>query len=280
MKRHLQTLEEIRESLSAIDSNWRDDFADEVIMQFSWLSQYSKIDTHVLRNLLDQNFEIGITIIRLFLELSKDEFNTLLRGKLFPNEPKFGKSFYANNPEVFLKGLNSIGLFELMNNAIQKSYTWSDILTERLKAGRGSAIKGQLRGRMLEDFVEEIIKSSFKSYDSRCNFIGKNNDFVAKADFAIPGKGNPNIVIEVKAYGATGSKQTDSLGDVEKIISNKRHDTYFFFFLDGITWLDRLSDLKKIVKYQNEGFIYRVYTMNMKDELISDLIKIKQEGNL
>jgi len=103
MKRHLQTLEEIRESLSAIDSNWRDDFADEVIMQFSWLSQYSKIDTHVLRNLLDQNFEIGITIIRLFLELSKDEFNTLLRGKLFPNEPKFGKSFYANNPEVFFK---------------------------------------------------------------------------------------------------------------------------------------------------------------------------------
>ncbi|HMQ64388.1 MAG TPA: hypothetical protein PKE06_27135, partial [Flavilitoribacter sp.] len=57
----------------------------------------------------------------------------------------------------FLKGLNSIGLFELMNSAIQKSYTWSDILTERLKAGRGSAIKGQLRGRMLEDFVEEII---------------------------------------------------------------------------------------------------------------------------
>ncbi|HMQ90142.1 MAG TPA: DpnII family type II restriction endonuclease [Flavilitoribacter sp.] len=103
---------------------------------------------------------------------------------------------------------------------------------------------------------------------------------MAKADFAIPEKGNPNVVIEVKAYGATGSKQTDSLGDVEKIISNKRHDTYFLFITDGITWLDRLSDLKKIIKYQNEGFIYRVYTMNMKNELIDDLIKIKQEAIL
>ena len=88
------------------------------------------------------------------------------------------------------------------------------------------------------------------------------------------------MVIEVKAYGATGSKQTDTLGDIEKIITNKRHDTHFLFVTDGITWLDRISDLRKIIQMQNEGNIYRIYTMGMSQELSQDLQQIKKEKSL
>jgi len=59
-------------------------------------------------------------------------------------------------------------------------------------------------------------------------------------------------LIEAKGYGATGSKMTDIIGDIEKIIAAKRPDTAFLFFTDGMTWKERKSDLRKIVEYQLE----------------------------
>lgn len=45
-----------------------------------------------------------------------------------------------------------------MTTAINQPLHWTDVLVERLKSGRGSAIKGQQRGRGMEDFVEARIK--------------------------------------------------------------------------------------------------------------------------
>jgi len=279
MRRHNQDIKEIKSKLSIVDSDWKDEFAEEVITQLELLDTRSGIDSETIKKLLSENFKVGITVLRLFLEKSKDEFNILLR-QIFDKERGLGKKFFENDPNYFVEQLSDIDLISKINESIQKKYTWKDIIIERLKAGRGSAIKGQFRGRSLEDFVQERIDQVFSSFDIRCNFIGEGNNMEAKADFAIPSKTNPSIVIEVKAYGATGSKQTDSLGDVEKIINNKRHDTYFLFVTDGVSWLDRMSDLKKIIRYQNEGYIYRIYTQQMEAELLEDLIQMKKEINL
>lgn len=46
---------------------------------------------------------------------------------------------------------------------------WSDVLVERLRSGRGSAISGQRRGRGVEDFAEAIVKEVFgDQYSARC----------------------------------------------------------------------------------------------------------------
>ena len=75
---------------------------------------------------------------------------------------------------------------------------WSDILIERLRSGRGSAISGQRRGRGVEDFAEEIVQAVFgNQYDRRCTFIGVRGQS-AKCDFAIPARNSPRIVIEAK----------------------------------------------------------------------------------
>ena len=63
-------------------------------------------------------------------------------------------------------------------------------------------------------------------YDTRCRFIGATGLSTEKADFAIPNREDPRILIEVKGYGATGSKQTDILGDIERIANQKRSDTH------------------------------------------------------
>jgi hypothetical protein len=89
-----------------------------------------------------------------------------------------------------------------MTNTINYEPIWSGILVERLRAGRGSAISGQRRGRGLEDFAEALVREVFGegAYDPRCTFIGADNN-TAKCDLAIPGRERPLIIIEVKAMG-------------------------------------------------------------------------------
>ena len=87
-------------------------------------------------------------------------------------------------------------------------------------------------------------------------------------------------MIESKAYGATGSKMTDIIGDLDAIIEAKRHDTALLFMTDGITWKARQSDLRKIVERQNEGQITRIYTSQMRDDFLADLRTLKDEHRL
>ena len=70
---------------------------------------------------------------------------------------------------------------------------WSDVLIERLRSGRGSAISGQKRGRDVEDFAEAIVKKVFgNNFQVRCTFKGPRKD--AKCDFAIPSKAAARIL--------------------------------------------------------------------------------------
>ena len=156
------------------------------------------------------------------------------------------------------------------------------MLVERLKTGRGSAIKAQVRGRFLEDKTEEIVQAVFGigHYDARCRFVGANGQEDEKADFAIPSRADARILIEVKAYGATGSKQTDILGDMGRIVGKKRHDTTLLFVTDGITWKLRANDLRKLIEMQNEGRIARIYTSKMFPDLRQDLLRLRSEHGL
>jgi hypothetical protein len=168
-----------------------------------------------------------------------------------------------------------------METTINYEPVWSDILTERLRSGRGSAIQGQKRGRGLEDFAEGLVRQVFgeAGYETRCTFTGADG-VTAKCDIAIPNRIRPRIVIESKAYAATGSKMTDVIGDLEAIIAAKRHDCFFLFITDGLTWKSRLADLRKIVHRQNQGKITQIYTMEMGDQLLEDLKTIKSELGL
>ena len=147
-------------------------------------------------------------------------------------------------------------------------------------AAVGSAISGQRRGRKVEDFAESFVKKVFgEAFDERCTFQGQRGR-TAKCDFAIPRSSDPRIVIESKGYGATGSKMSDVIGDIEKIIAAKRPDTAFLFFTDGVTWKQRKSDLRRIVDYQKNGDVTRIYTYAMADRFEADLRQLKTEYGL
>ena len=115
------------------------------------------------------------------------------------------------------------------------------------------------------------------AYDARCGLSGATGASTEKTDFAVPSKDDPGILIEAKAYGATGSKQTDVLGDITRIVNEKRNDTQFLLITNGITWRERTSDLNKLVILQNQGKIARICTRSMADQLEAELRQLKDE---
>lgn len=290
MKRSRQTVEDILGQLSPVETTWRDEHAEAVIQLLRHLPAKATYTEADLARLLAPDslpsgakaraiFDTGLTAVRLFLDLSKDELIAELRNRLGVG---IGVQRFQNDPEEFLAALADMGALDRMAEVVNTPLAWYDLLTERLKGGRGSAIKGQRRGRSLEDFVEQRVTKVFGEggYEARCQFVGASGKSKEKADFAIPSKDDPSILIEAKAYGATGSKQTDVLGDVARIVEEKRDDTQFLLVTDGITWRERTSDLGKLVNLQNLGKIARIYTQSMADQLEADLRQLQREHGL
>ncbi|WP_349369446.1 DpnII family type II restriction endonuclease [Salinarimonas sp.] len=272
-------MDEVVAALSPLAVDWMDKVAGGVIAKLAALPIKEAFGREDISALLDANFEEGMICARLFLALSKDQMEVALRGELGPGG--IGAKRFATDRTAFLDAFERLGLPAAMTRAVNYEPVWSDILVERLRSGRGSAIQGQRRGRGLEDFVEAALVEVFGAdgYRARCVFDGVRGRR-AKCDFAIPDSTRPRIIVETKGYGATGSKMTDIIGDLDAIIDAKRHDQQLLFVTDGTTWQARLSDLRKIVERQNDGKIARIYTMKMRDTLVADLATLKAQFGL
>ena len=236
-----QGAEEIAEALGSLDVDWMDATAGNVIAKltaFGVKEAYGRADVAAL---LDDHFDEGLLCCRLFLGLSKDQSEALLREAL---------------------GKGGIGV-------------------TRYQTDRAAFLSGQKRGRGLEDFAEAIVREVFGegAYELRCTFTGVGGK-IAKCDISIPGRTRPLILIEAKAYGATGSKLTDILGHLDAIIEAKRRDAALLVMTDGTTWKARMADMAKIVARQNDGRILRIYTMQMRDQFFADLTTLKAEFGL
>jgi hypothetical protein len=280
VQRYRQTLEEILAVVSAIETSWMDEHSTAVIEAINALPEKTVYTRDDIAPAFDRDFDAGLTTLRLFLGMSKDEFTIALRKVM--GEGGAGITRFRKDREGFLAGIDSLGALETIAGLVNMPVGWRDILIERLKYGRGSAIKGQKRGRSLEDFAEEIVKAVFGDghYDTRCRFVGATGMSTEKADFAVPNKEDPRILIEAKGYGATGSKQTDIRGDIERIANQKRPDTHLLLITDGVTWRSRKNDLSKLIDWQNRGRITRIYTQLMAAELEADLRQLRLDHSL
>ncbi len=277
MRASPQTLDDILASLQPLTVDWQDDVAKRMISEIEAMPSKEAYAVEDIKAILDKHFDDALLILRLFMGLSKDQFTASLKSEL---GAAIGVKAYKATPTKFLDALIRMGILEAMGEQTNRIPRWSDVLVERLRSGRGSAISGQRRGREVEDFAEAVVRRVFgEKFESRCTFRGRN-DRTAKCDFAIPSRIDPRIVIESKGYGATGSKMTDVIGDIEKIIAAKRSDTALLLFTDGLTWKQRANDLRKLVTSQNIGDITRIYTYAMEAEFEADLRQLKQEHGL
>src|SRR5262245_10960590 len=146
-----QRLDDILGSLSPLTVDWKDDIAHRVIEKLKKLPVKDTFTSEDVKALLDENFDDGILICRLFLGISKDQFEVVLRG--IRQDQGTGVKGYRANPEAFIADLLATGLLETMANEASRKPHWTDVLVERLRSGRGSAISGQKRGREVENFA-------------------------------------------------------------------------------------------------------------------------------
>lgn len=266
------TLEELLEQIERIPSEWLDDVGRDVVKAIPQVIDRidrSTVDQPLLSTLLKQE-AYALDVFRLFLDLSQDvianEINARGLGGDFSSLRTKCDEHSARIAEILVE----LGLIDAIKAHRSRDWKLEDILLERYKQTRGRAIRGQRRGAAVEDAVEEILRQLQQeiglSYDARTNFINRSGE-EAKTDFTIPSRNEPQIVIEAKGYEATGSKLTDVLGDILKILQVKDSGMRFFFVTDGIGWYRRLGDLRRIVEYQQRGEIEMIYTRKTLPQL-------------
>lgn len=273
-----QTIVDILAGLRPLQAEWRDDTARRVIEKIAGLPRKEVYAAGDVLALLDADFKDGILICRTFLGLSDDQFQGFFRD--VRGSKGCGIKAFKADKAGFVDDLVGAGVLEAMAAEVNREPHWSDTLVERLRSGRGSAISDQQRGRGAEDFVQAVLERVFGGggFVARCSFVGANG--AAKCDFAVPSKSEPRIVIEAKAFGATGSKMSDVVNDAIKIKNAKRHDTAFLLFTDGTTWRQRRKDMSTLVEMQNRGEITRIYTSSMVAQLEADLRELKGQYKL
>lgn len=268
---------DILNQIERIPSEWVNDVGKEVVESIREVCSFlidNGVSEETLEYILREN-KYALDVMRLMLGLSQDEFlNELLYFAKLP----LGNSFKTarNKTPSFSKEIarvliNKMGIKSIAELELFRNWSYYEILIERYKFMRGRAVKGQKRGRSLEDDVEEILKEIGVAYDKGRSFNTTKGS--AKADFSIPSYNNPEIVIEVKGYEATGSKLTDVIGDILKILQAKEDTMKFYLVTDGIGWFRRVSDLEHIVELCNKGKIDMIYTRKTINDLKKTLLR-------
>jgi hypothetical protein len=126
-----------------------------------------------------------------------------------------------------------------------RSWTYGDVLFERAES-RSRAGRAIGRGRRLENDVEDLVHALGLPYKLRTQFTGVNGR-QAPCDLAIPDDGTGALIVcAVKGFDSTGSKLTDAVREVEAMASVRAPQQFVFAIVDGIGWLSRQADLRRI----------------------------------
>lgn len=199
----------------------------------------------------------AIPLLGLTVRLSQEQLKNLLRHRLGTSSwRKLGRENPANVVAVLDNEHGLIAAIELDRN---RQWEYADVLAERY-ASRLKARGASERGRNLENAVEDVVAGLDLPHSMRTRFVGQTNQ-TAPCDLAIPGGSNDaQIVVAIKGFDSSGSKLTDATREIQSMATIRRPTQYVFVVLDGIGWLSRQSDLRRIHKLWSEGSIDGVYT--------------------
>lgn len=232
------------------------------------LQELASVDRAQLANLVRSHPE-WVPVLGLLIGLSQEQLKNHLR---FTMKSSAWLTLARRNPDRLIEVLDTtdLRLVELVEAQRKGSYTLADVLIARAGA-RERAGRAVSRGRKLENLVEEIIKLLKLKYDTRTRFIGSRGED-APCDFAIPGgKDQARIVIAVKGFDSTGSKLSAAVDEIDLMGRKRRPDQYVYAIVDGIGWLNRQADLRRIFEHLQDRRIDGLYTLASLPEFESDL---------
>ncbi|MDP9341985.1 MAG: hypothetical protein M3Q23_07765 [Actinomycetota bacterium] len=151
-----------------------------------------------------------------------------------------------------------------------RRWSFADVLAERY-ASRLRAAGSIGRGRRVEDQVERIVDDLELPRQMRTQFRGRGGQ-TAPCDLAIPEGGQrAQIVCGIKGFDSTGSKLTDAAREIEAMAEVRLPNQYVFAVVDGIGWLSRQADLRRIHSLWDKRSIDGLYTLSGLADFRADL---------
>lgn len=160
-------------------------------------------------------------------------------------------------------------LIRLLNEQAARTYTLGDVLVARAGT-RVTAAGAAKAGRGVEDAIEGVAAKLGLQYEARTRFVGARGED-APCDLAIPDRKNAMIVIAAKGFDSTGSKLTDAVREIVEMSHVRLPRQYTMAVVDGIGWLSRQADLRRIHALWDSNAIDGLYTLADFDEFERDL---------
>lgn len=233
----------------------------------SALAHLSEVTEETLTSLIVAN--PGWTrVLGLAIGFGQEQLSSTLRGRL--GSPSFSTLVRKGLAADVVGILNESGLVDTVRANRGQTFTYADVLIARY-GSRGRAGSAISRGRLLEDGVQRVADELRLPYLMRGRFVGRDG-LDAPCDLAIPGTGRDAlIVVAIKGYNSTGSKLSTSVDEVRIMADIRRPTQYVFAVFDGLGWLGRKADLRKVFKMWTDGKIDGLYSQASLDEFSVDL---------
>lgn len=227
-----------------------------------------EVDRHSLAALVSEYPE-SLPLLASCVGLSREQLMGEMRYRLGTAGLK---TLARNRSEEVIRTLDdAFSLVDAVDAQMAKDWTFADVLAERrLWSGR-RASSSIATGRSVEDAAEEVIKRLGVDYAMRTTFEGRGGRR-EPCDFAVPAGGAEAAVVgAAKGFDSTGSKLTDAVREVEAVANARLPEQFVVAIVDGIGWLRRRADLKRIYDLHQEGGIDGLYTLAQIDRFKADL---------
>lgn len=209
----------------------------------------------------------AVNALGLAVGLSQEKLKNLLKVR-------FGSSSWGRVARGDPHGLvvwlveefDLLAALELQRN---RTYTFGDLLAAR-GTSRQTATSAGVAGRSIEDAVEQIVRELGLPYSMRGRFVGRNGE-TGPADLAVPDFESAVIAVACKGFDSTGSKLTAAVTEVTEMANVRYAHQYVLAVVDGIGWLNRLGDFRRLYALAESRRIDGLYALADLDRFRDDL---------
>jgi hypothetical protein len=247
-----------------------DDTMDTISEGGARLEDLPSVDRDSLTALVKENPE-WIRVLGLAVGLGQEQLQVNLHQWVGTRSYRVA----AKQAADVVAALDELGLVTRVEAERARTYRYRDVLLARY-GSRATAGRAIGRGRALEDVVETVVLNLGLPHVMRTRFAGQGSR-TGPCDLAIPG-GNTEaqIVVGIKGFNSTGSKLTDATREIEEMAGVRLPRQYVFAVVDGLGWLGRKADLRRIhtlLERRNLDGLYTQASMETFRDDVADAAK-------
>ncbi len=164
-------------------------------------------------------------------------------------------------------------LLASLRSQLDRQYTFGDVLVARAGSRVRAASAGE-QGRSVEDRIEDIARELGLTIQVRTRFTGRGGRDAPCDLLVLDEDGTEHIAVAAKGFDSTGSKLTDAVREIADMADVRLPRQAILAVVDGIGWLARQADLRRIHQMRATDQIDGLYTIATLETFRSDLARL------